>query len=85
MDATQNARSFSKDARLRRHILDCLAVGHSVSIETCNANLAANLVEIGNKMGAKISVRNSMAPGKPWTVSLDPAAGSTHFDLYTMN
>ncbi len=85
MDATQNARSFSKESLLRRYVLDSLAVGRSVSIETCDGRFAAGLFEIGNKMGAKISVRNSTDPGTPWIISFESAAGSAHFDLYTMN
>ena len=84
MDATQTEGSFS-EVSLRRYVLDSLAVGHSVSIETCDGSLAAGLVAIGNEMGAKISVRNSTGPDKSMIISLESAGGSAHFDLYTMN
>lgn len=85
MDATQNARSFSNDSRLRRYVLDSLAVGRPVSVQTCNGKLAARLFKIGNQMGARTSVRSSTDADKSWIISLESAAGSVHFDLYTMN
>lgn len=85
MGATQNARSFSKDSLLRRYVLDSLAVGHSVSVQTYDGNLAAGLFALGDRMGAKTSVRNSTGPDKSWIIELKSGAGSTHFDLYTMN
>lgn len=84
MDATQTARSFSTGS-LRRYVLDSLAVGHSVSIQTCNGNLAAGLVAIGNEMGARISVKNSDGTNKAMVIRLESAGGSAHFDLYTMH
>ncbi len=85
MDATQNARSFSTDLLLRRYVLDSLAVGRPVSIQTCDDKFAAGLFAIGNQMGAKITVRHSPETADSWIISLESAAGSVHFDLYTMN
>jgi hypothetical protein len=84
MDATQNARSFSQGS-LRRYVLDTLAVGRSVSIQTSNSDLVAGLVAIGNRLGAKISVVNASGPGKSMIINVESAAGSAYFDLYTMN
>lgn len=82
MDATQNAQSFSQ-VSLRRYVLDSLAVGRSLSIQTGNDKLAAGLFKIGNQMGAKVSVRNS--DNNSWIIRLESGPGSTHFDLYTMH
>ncbi len=84
MDATQNARPFSRSS-LRRYVLDSLAVGHSISIQTGNSNLAAGLLAFGNQMGAKISVRNSTDPANSWIIHLESDLGAAHFDLYTMH
>lgn len=86
MDATQNARSFSKDSLLRRYVLDSLAVGRSVSVQTSDGKFAAGLFEIGNQMGAKISVCNSTDPRNAGVIiKLESGPGSAHFDLYSMN
>ena len=84
MDATQNERAFST-LSTRRYVLDSLAVGRSVSVRTSNTSLIAGLVEIGNQMGARISVANSAGPEKSMIISIESAGGSNHFDLYTMN
>ena len=66
----------------RRYVLDSLAVGLPVSVRTSNDSLTASLFEIGNRMGAKVSIRQSRQ-GR--MVDLTSSPDARHFDLYTLH
>lgn len=84
MDAKHTVPSLS-EGPMRRYVLDSLAAGHSVSIQTSDDSIASRLFTLGTRMGAKISIQNSVGSSKSMVIRLDSEAGTAHFDLYRMH
>lgn len=80
MEAAHIAPMRTGTARLRRYVLDSLAVGQSVAVHCTDRASARGVVDLGNRFGAQSAVNRST---RGWEVQIE--AGSAHLDLYNLH
>jgi len=80
MGAAHNASSLGATERLRRYVLDSLAVGRAVDIHCSDSASLRGLIDLGTRFSAQPRI-TPRACG--WDVRIEPNA--SHFELYNLH